>query len=99
MELENNNNELRSQSQLGDEGVIETSLRPQEFDEYVGQPKITSNLKMFIEAARQRGDALDHCLFSGPPGLGKTTLAHIVAKQMGSQLHTIAAPALDKKGD
>lgn len=84
---------------LPDEGTVEMTLRPQAFDEYIGQPKVTSNLKMFIEAARQRGDALDHCLFSGPPGLGKTTLAHIVARQMGSNLHTIAAPALDKKGD
>src|SRR5689334_14003173 len=85
--------------QLADEGHVETTLRPQGFEEYVGQPKVTSNLKMFILAAKQRGDALDHCLFSGPPGLGKTTLAHIVARQMGSNLHCIAAPALDKKGD
>lgn len=82
-----------------DENNVEQTLRPQDFEEYVGQGKVTSNLKMFITAAKQRGDALDHCLFSGPPGLGKTTLAHIVAKQMGSQLYTIAAPALDKKGD
>lgn len=85
--------------QQHDEGSVEVTLRPRDFTDYVGQPKVTSNLKMFIEAAMQRGDALDHCLFSGPPGLGKTTLAHIVARQMGSQLHTIAAPALDKKGD
>jgi Holliday junction DNA helicase RuvB len=91
--------ELRSTEQISDEGTVEVTLRPQDFSEYIGQPKVTSNLKMFMEAARQRGDALDHCLFSGPPGLGKTTLAHIVAKQMGSNLHTIAAPALDKKGD
>lgn len=93
------NFDLHEKTQLQDENTVETTLRPQDFDEYVGQPKITSNLKMFITAAKQRGDALDHCLFSGPPGLGKTTLAHIVAKQMDSQLHTIAAPALDKKGD
>jgi len=84
---------------LPEENNVEQTLRPQDFEEYVGQGKVTSNLKMFITAAKQRGDALDHCLFSGPPGLGKTTLAHIVAKQMGSQLYTIAAPALDKKGD
>ncbi|MBI3544967.1 MAG: Holliday junction branch migration DNA helicase RuvB [Deltaproteobacteria bacterium] len=93
------NADLHEKAPLSDENVVETTLRPQDFAEYVGQPKITSNLKMFIEAANQRGDALDHVLFSGPPGLGKTTLAHIVAKQMGSQLHCIAAPALDKKGD
>lgn len=84
---------------IAEDRTVENTLRPQDFEEYIGQPKATANLKMFIEAAKQRGDALDHCLFSGPPGLGKTTLAHIVAKQMGSQLHTIAAPALDKKGD
>ncbi len=91
--------DLHDKQQLPDETTVETTLRPQDFDTYVGQPKVTSNLKMFILAANQRGDALDHCLFSGPPGLGKTTLAHIVAKQMNSQLHCIAAPALDKKGD
>lgn len=91
--------EVHVPGQIQDEAVIETTLRPQDFSDYIGQPKVTSNLKMFIEAAKQRGDSLDHCLFSGPPGLGKTTLAHIVAKQMSSQLHTIAAPAIDKKGD
>ncbi|MEW6056845.1 MAG: Holliday junction branch migration DNA helicase RuvB [Bdellovibrionota bacterium] len=92
-------NEAREPVQLQDEGTVELSLRPKDFGDYIGQQKVTSNLKMFILAAKQRGDALDHCLFSGPPGLGKTTLAHIVANQMGSQLHTIAAPAIDKKGD
>lgn len=92
-------NEIRSTEQQYDETSVEVTLRPQDFSEYIGQPKVTSNLQMFMQAAKQRGDALDHCLFSGPPGLGKTTLAHIVARQMGSNLHTIAAPALDKKGD
>ncbi len=77
----------------------ENTLRPQEFTDYIGQQRVTESLKLFIEAAKQRGDALDHCLFSGPPGLGKTTLAHIVARQMASELHCIAAPSLDKKGD
>lgn len=93
------NTDLHTKTPLQDEASLETTLRPQDFSEYIGQSKVTSNLKMFILAANQRGDALDHCLFSGPPGLGKTTLAHIVAKQMGSQLHCIAAPVLDKKGD
>lgn len=91
--------EIRETTQQNDETSVEVTLRPQDFSEYIGQPKVTANLQMFMQAARQRGDALDHCLFSGPPGLGKTTLAHIVARQMGSNLHTIAAPALDKKGD
>lgn len=84
----------------GDEMIrVDVSLRPQDFDEYVGQTKVTSNLKMFIEAARRRGDALDHCLLAGPPGLGKTTLAHIISRKMGGQLHCVAAPVIDKKGD
>lgn len=67
--------------------------------EYVGQTKVKENLRLFIEAARQRGDALDHVLLAGPPGLGKTTLAHIVAQEMGTQLHTVSGPNVEKKGD
>ncbi len=78
---------------------FETGLRPRDFSEYVGQLKVVSNLQLFIAAARKRGDALDHCLFAGPPGLGKTTLAQIVSRQMGGQLYSIAAPLLEKKGD
>jgi len=82
-----------------EEVVFEESIRPNNFSEYIGQNHVTENLKLFIQAALERNDALDHCLFSGPPGLGKTTLAYIVAKMMGSQLHVISAPSLDKKGD
>jgi Holliday junction DNA helicase RuvB len=82
-----------------DSARLDGSLRPKDFDEYVGQEKVTSNLKLYIEAARQRGDALDHCLFAGPPGLGKTTLAQIVSRKMGGQLYSVAAPLLEKKGD
>src|SRR5512141_865980 len=82
-----------------DEAGVEASLRAKTFKEYVGQTAVVEKLKVYVRAAKARGDALDHCLFSGPPGLGKTSLAHIIAKQMGSQLHCIAAPALDKKGD
>lgn len=74
-------------------------LRPQTIGEYVGQPKIKENLMLFIQAAQGRGDALDHVLLAGPPGLGKTTLAHIVAGEMGSQIHTVAGPNIEKKGD
>jgi holliday junction DNA helicase RuvB len=77
----------------------EKSLRPAYLDEYVGQKKVKENLSLFMQAARQRGDALDHVLLAGPPGLGKTTLAHIVAHEMGSQIHSVTGPNVEKKGD
>lgn len=77
----------------------EMSLRPAFLGEYVGQKKVKDNLSLFIEAARQRGDALDHVLLAGPPGLGKTTLAHIVAHEMGGQIHAVTGPNVEKKGD
>ncbi len=78
---------------------IETTLRPQNFDDYIGQEKIKQNLKIFIEAAKKRGDFLDHVLFYGPPGLGKTTLAHIIAFMMNANIKTTAAPMIEKSGD
>lgn len=81
------------------EAQLEQSLRPQTFDHFIGQPQLKSNLAVYIEAAKKRSEALDHCLFAGPPGLGKTTLAYLVAKTIGSELFTISGPALDKKGD
>ncbi|MCM2276953.1 MAG: Holliday junction branch migration DNA helicase RuvB [Oligoflexia bacterium] len=77
----------------------EKSLRPSFLEEYVGQTKAKENLSLFMEAARQRGDALDHVLLAGPPGLGKTTLANIVAHEMGSQIHSVTGPNVEKKGD
>ncbi|MBC7690342.1 MAG: Holliday junction branch migration DNA helicase RuvB [Methylotenera sp.] len=77
----------------------ESSLRPAFLEEYVGQKKVKDNLTLFMEAAKQRGDALDHVLLAGPPGLGKTTLAHIIAHEMGSQIHTVTGPNVEKKGD
>lgn len=77
----------------------EKTLRPAVLDEYVGQKKVKENLSLFMQAARQRGDALDHVLLAGPPGLGKTTLAHIVAREMGSQIHSVTGPNIEKKGD
>jgi Holliday junction DNA helicase RuvB len=74
-------------------------LRPADFDEYVGQERVKENLRIFVEAARRRGEALDHVLLSGPPGLGKTTLAHIIATELGARLHVTSGPALEKKGD
>ncbi len=78
---------------------LDLSLRPSRFNEFVGQPKIIHNLKVFIEAAKIRGDALDHVLLSGPPGLGKTTLSHIIAHELGVQIRVTSGPVLDKAGD
>ena len=78
---------------------VESSLRPSSFEDYVGQEKIKSNLAIAIAAAKKRADVLDHVLFYGPPGLGKTTLAHIIAAQMGAAIKVTAAPMIEKAGD
>jgi len=77
----------------------EKSLRPQNLEEYIGQEQIKKNLKVFIKAAKKRGEHLDHMLFFGPPGLGKTTLANIIANEMNANIKTISAPMLEKSGD
>ena len=74
-------------------------IRPQELDDFTGQKEIVSNLKIYIQAAKMRGEALDHTLFHGPPGLGKTTLAHIIANEMGVNMKVTSGPVLDKPGD
>lgn len=78
---------------------VESTLRPMTFDKYIGQEKCKANLKVYIEAAKGRGDALDHVLFYGPPGLGKTTLAGIIANEMGVKIKTTSGPAIEKPGE
>lgn len=78
---------------------LEGIIRPQDLDEFTGQEKIISNLKIFIQAARLRGESLDHVLFHGPPGLGKTTLAHIIANELGVNMKVTSGPVLDRPGD
>lgn len=82
-----------------EEDQFEASIRPDSLDEYIGQTDIKENLKVFIEAAKLRDESLDHTLLYGPPGLGKTTLAHIIANEMGSNIKTASGPTIEKSGD
>jgi Holliday junction DNA helicase RuvB len=91
--------EITTPEALGDEQGLEASLRPSRLDEFVGQAKVRENLQIAIDAARQRGEPLDHALFFGPPGLGKTTLAILLAKEMGVSLRTTSGPVLERPGD
>jgi len=77
----------------------EASLRPRSFRDYVGQTAVVEKIKIYVRAAKERKEALDHCLFSGPPGLGKTSLAYIIAAELGVGLHVTSGPALERKGD
>ena len=83
----------------GQEENLEQSLRPQTLNEYIGQTKVKENMKIYIEAAKKRGEPLDHCLFYGPPGLGKTTISNIIANEMNSKIKITSGPAITKPGD
>jgi holliday junction DNA helicase RuvB len=97
--LSESTSDIRTKSAISDEQTIELSLRPQLLREYIGQQKVKGNLDIFIKAARARGEALDHVLLNGPPGLGKTTLAAICAREMSAALKMTAGPVIEKAGD
>jgi Holliday junction DNA helicase RuvB len=91
--------EITTPEALADESVVELSLRPQRLSEFIGQQKVKESLKVWIEAALARREPLDHSLFFGPPGLGKTTLAELIARELGVNIRTTSGPALEKPGD
>jgi holliday junction DNA helicase RuvB len=95
----NENLDAQGENLSSAEKEIEKVLRPVRFEEFSGQPKVIENLKIFVQAAKQRGEALDHVLLHGPPGLGKTTLSHIVANELGAGIKITSGPVLDKPGD
>jgi Holliday junction DNA helicase RuvB len=91
--------EITTPEALDDDSLVELSLRPQRLAEFIGQPKVKEALRIYIDAAQRRKEPLDHVLFFGPPGLGKTTLAELIAREMGVNIRTTAGPALEKPGD
>ena len=97
--MERNQNLDAEHAHGGEEEAFERSLRPGQFEDFRGQDHLKENLKVMVKSARMRQESLDHVLFSGPPGLGKTTLSHIIAREMGVNLHVTSGPAMEKKGD
>src|SRR5215470_15279866 len=91
--------EITTPEELAEEGPVELSLRPQRLAEFIGQQKVKESLRIFIDAAMSRREPLDHTLFFGPPGLGKTTLAELIARELGVNIRTSSGPALEKPGD
>ena len=91
--------EITTPEVLSDESVVELSLRPQRLEEFIGQQKVKDNLQLAIDAALARGEPLDHAIFYGPPGLGKTTLAELIARELRVNIRTTSGPALEKPGD
>ena len=91
--------EITTPEALTDESVVELSLRPQRLAEFIGQQKVKDSLRVWIDAALARREPLDHCLFFGPPGLGKTTLAELIARELGVNIRTTSGPALEKPGN
>ena len=98
--MKNNDDERLIGKTIQEEDIVlDFNLRPRNFDEYIGQEKVKENLSIFIQAAKKRGEALDHSLFHGPPGIGKTSLAYIIAREMGANIKTTAGPAIERAGD
>ena len=97
--MEEDNSIIRPELENMQEETIESTLRPQKLKDYIGQDKVKENMKIYIEAAKKRGEPLDHVLLYGPPGLGKTTLANIISNEMKSNIKVTSGPAIEKPGD